>query len=157
MANIVPNPIGRPTIYEEKFCQMLIDHMAEGMSMESFGGMIGVSRQSLHTWTKKHAEFLYAKQVGISKSQLWWEKAGRQGMFKGGFSSSVWIFSMKNKFGWQDRHEGHEDKVIHTVKIQLPGQGTEQQISIGPNDENEDEAQEQEAILVSENQEEEKE
>ena len=28
---------GRPTQYEDKFCQMLVEHMSEGFSFESFG------------------------------------------------------------------------------------------------------------------------
>ena len=126
------NPVGRPTIYREEFCQQLIDHMSQGLSMDSFAGEVGISKKTIYNWIDRQPEFLHAYNIGLSKSQLWWEKAGRSGMFKGGFSASVWIFSMKNKFNWVDKKESDNDKTLHTVRIELPGQGTEQVVTVAP-------------------------
>ena len=30
------NPVGRPTKYKPEYCEMLIEHMSEGLSFESF-------------------------------------------------------------------------------------------------------------------------
>jgi hypothetical protein len=126
---------GRPTVYDEKYCQQLIDHMANGYSFESFAGTIGVAYKTLYVWQDKHLEFLQAKEIGLAKSLVWWEMAGRKGMLHKGFSAAVWIFNMKNRHNWLDRKEPENDQTMHTVRIELPGQGEQQVISLGPSKE----------------------
>ena len=66
-------PIGRPTSYDPEFCQLIIDAMSTGLSVEAAAAKIGISARSLFYWQKKHAEFLQAIQEGRMRSQLWWE------------------------------------------------------------------------------------
>ena len=101
---------GRPTIYKEEYCEMLIAHMASGMSFETFGSSIGVSRDRVYEWANKHPNFAEAKKIALIESQYFWEKQGVNGLWHGGkdgqnFNSSVWIFNMKNRFKWNDRVE----------------------------------------------------
>lgn len=83
--------------------------MKEGGSFNTFGATLKfpVSKSACHDWTQAHPEFLEAKKVGETLAQLWWEQQGRDGLLGKvpGFNATVWIFSMKNKFGWQDRQE----------------------------------------------------
>lgn len=97
--------IGRPTDYRPEYCGQLIEHMREGFSFETFGALCGTSKTTLHSWTREFSEFLAAKNAGELLSQLWWEKTGRIGMMgkAPGFMPAVWIFNMKNRFGWQDK------------------------------------------------------
>jgi hypothetical protein len=108
-------PVGRPTMYDPKYCEMLIAHMEQGLSFESFGGVIGHHKQTLYEWAQKFPEFGDAKRLGTEKSRLWWEKTGHAGMFMGGkdnpFNATIWVFSMKNRFGWRDRTEVIEKPV----------------------------------------------
>ncbi len=110
--------MGRPSDYKPEYCKKLLDHMEEGLSFESFGAIPEVSKQTLYTWTEKHAEFLDAKRKGEIKSLLWWERQGKKGLwdetsygengkpeFKKTLNSTVWIFNMKNRHKWRDRHE----------------------------------------------------
>lgn len=103
------HPGGRPTKYEPGFCEMLIAHMEQGFSFESFAGVLRVSKQTIYNWSEEFPEFLDAKRQGTELSRLWWEKTGHNGMFMGGkdnpFNSTIWVFSMKNRFGWRDRTE----------------------------------------------------
>jgi len=95
---------GAPTKYEKKYCKMLTDHMTKGLSYESFAGLIGVTRDCLYKWEKKHKDFLYSKKIGKEKMLLTLEKmgiAGIAGKIKG-FNASTWIFTMKNKAAWTD-------------------------------------------------------
>ena len=106
-------PGGRPTKYDPKYCQMVIDHMATGLSFEAFAAVIGVAKETLYTWVDKHPEFMDAKKEAFEKSRLFWEKVGvgqATGEIKG--SSTTWIFNMKNRFGYRDKIEvsGDEDK-----------------------------------------------
>ncbi len=126
-------PAGRPTLYKPEYCQMLIDHMAQGLSFESFGGVVDVSKQTLYDWEKVNPEFLDAKKRGESHSRLVWEKHGIEGLYStetceyenGRLSSKtsksmntgIWCLNMKNRFKWTDRVEV-EDKSPKTIKLQ---------------------------------------
>lgn len=103
------HPGGRPTAYKPEYCEQLINHMANGLSFESFAGLLGVSNKTLYNWTKLSEEFLQAKEIGFEKSRLFWEKlgvAGAAGRVQN-FNASAFIFNMKNRFKtqWRDRHE----------------------------------------------------
>lgn len=67
---------GRPTTYKPAYCAQLVEHMAEGLSIEAFAAVIGVAKKTLYNWTEAHEEFLHAKSVGEARSLLWWEKRG---------------------------------------------------------------------------------
>ena len=97
-------PAGRPTKWKDEFCEMLIEHMANGYSFASFGGIIDVSEDTLHTWKNEKPQFSESYKAGRLKSMAFWEKIGigqSVGKLKG--SSQTWTFNMKNRFGWQDK------------------------------------------------------
>lgn len=112
--NQAPKPpgyvFGRPTLYKPEYCEKLIEHMSEGNPFETFGVEIGVSREVLYLWTHTHEDFLNAKKLATDASMKWWLSIGRAGMCGKiqGFQSSVWIFTMKNRFMWHD--EAHKSK-----------------------------------------------
>jgi hypothetical protein len=101
------NKVGRPSKYKEEYCDMLIDHMAAGLSYESFAGLLGVTRDCLYKWESMHENFLYSKKVGKEKMLLYFERMGLSmaaGKLKGG-NAATYIFTMKNKCGWTDKLE----------------------------------------------------
>lgn len=102
---------GRPTKFKPEYCDALVDHMASGLSFESFAGVIGVTRSTVYEWVKAQPSFSDAKKLGESLALLWWEKISRSAVLGeiDGFNATVFVFSMKNRFGWRDRVEntGH--------------------------------------------------
>jgi len=120
-------PAGRPTKYKASMCQELIDFMAQGYSKEATAAHLGISKDTLYAWDKKHKEFSDAIKEGEQQSRLWWEKIGMGGMVGKvpGFNASTWIFNMKNRHGWTDKKEvtgpdGGELPVSITVKYVDP-------------------------------------
>lgn len=101
--------IGRPTDYRPEYCKMLIEHMQSGLSFESFAAIADVHKETLYEWANVHPAFSEAKKKGFSKNLLYMEKLGQQGMWndKDGaqFNTTNWIFQMKNRHRWRDRHE----------------------------------------------------
>jgi len=69
------NPEGRPTKYQPRYCQELIDDMAQGYSLGAFAGKIGVARATLANWASEHPEFLAAVGTGKAKRLRQWETA----------------------------------------------------------------------------------
>lgn len=108
---------GRPTDYDPIYCEMLIKHMEDGLSYESFAGVVGCCEKTLYNWESEFPEFLQAKNKGKPKCRLWWEKTGRDGLhnetIKDGdgmtvtksINATIWIFNMKNRFGWRNNDE----------------------------------------------------
>lgn len=98
---------GRPSKYDPKFCDMLIDHMSEGASMLSFAAEIDVNRDTLHEWARVHPEFSEAVTRGKAKCAAWWEKIGRNLAATGEGNATLVVFGLKNMGGgeWVDRQE----------------------------------------------------
>lgn len=100
---------GRPTKYENRFDEMLIEHMSQGFSFESFAGIIEVNQDTLHEWAKVNPKFSEAKKIAFAKCQVFWEKIGITGLWSeyqgASLNTGVWVFNMKNRFKWSDRME----------------------------------------------------
>lgn len=146
--------VGRPTLYDPKYPKMLIEHMASGLSYESFAGVISTHRDTLYAWEKakdekgelKYPEFSDAKKEGSEKNLLYWEKVGHDGLwdethydektgkptYKKALNSTVWIFSMKNRHRWKDRQEVEVDATVRTspLKEELKQKTTEELLEI---------------------------
>lgn len=105
--------VGRPSKYDPKYCIQALKFMAKGYSKDVVAAKLGISRDTLYEWCKIHPEFSDTIKVGEAKSLLFWEKTGIDGMMGKikGFRPAVWIFVMKNRFGWRDVVE-IEDKPI---------------------------------------------
>lgn len=108
---------GRPPKYKAEYAEMLTAHMKDGLSFESFGGVVGVCEKTLYNWEAAHPEFLQAKMIGRPASRLYWEKVGKDGLYNEtiktddgmtvnrSINSAIWIFNMKNRFQWRDKIE----------------------------------------------------
>ena len=98
--------VGRPTKYEPRFCEMLLEDMAKGYSMTAFAGLIGVSRDTLTAWAAEHPEFSLAVTRGKALRLRDWETVAldmrRNGGGPGG--ATITVFGLKNMGGeeWSD-------------------------------------------------------
>ena len=90
---------GQPTKYREEYCQGVIDHMSTGLSFETYGAVIGVSRETIYEWARVHTPFSDAKAYARDACQLHWEKIGLAGTTNcKDFSTGMWIFNAKCRF-----------------------------------------------------------
>lgn len=111
---------GRPTKYEPEMDAKVIELMKEGASKTEVCAELGITFETLSQWTSQESEwfkqdFSDAVKQGERLSQAWWERLGRQGASEAAkINPPVWIFNMKNRFGWKDRQEviGDPDKPI---------------------------------------------
>lgn len=62
--------------YEAHYNDLLIAHMSQGFSFESFGAEIGVGLYVITRWLEEFPEFAEAKAVGDSHSRKRWESIG---------------------------------------------------------------------------------
>lgn len=62
------NPVGRPTKYKPELCKQIEDDLANGYSKEGACGGIGITKETMYQWIKKHPEFSDAIERGVLKS-----------------------------------------------------------------------------------------
>lgn len=99
-------PTGRPSSYKPEYNQMLIDHMKQGLSLESFAAIIDVNRDTLYEWRKVHKEFSDTVRRGGDYALLHWERIMMgQAIGKIDGNASITMFNVKNRFGWKDSHQ----------------------------------------------------
>lgn len=103
---------------------MLVEHMEKGFSFESFAGVLSVTKPTIYEWVKEHDEFSNAKGIGTEKSRIFWEDLGVRhilnesksthgiGSKSKSLNASVWVFNMKNRFGWRDKQPEEVEKTI---------------------------------------------
>lgn len=53
-------PAGRPTKYQPRFCDLVIEDGKKGLSLTAFAGGIGVDRSTINEWMAAHPEFSQA-------------------------------------------------------------------------------------------------
>jgi hypothetical protein len=115
---------GRPTKYKPEYCQMLVEHMAKGLSLEAFAGVVKVNQDTVHEWVKAHPEFSEAKKDGLAASLLFWENIGIEGIWNTRekmLNTGNYVFQMKNRFKWNDRIvvEGGEESKPLVLKYKV--------------------------------------
>lgn len=81
------DPGGRPTLYREEYCEMLIQHMKQGDSFATFGAILNppVSVQTVYDWAERHPRFLEAKTIGEPLAEKFWTgvlKSGATGQLR---------------------------------------------------------------------------
>jgi len=97
------NKVGRPTKYEERFCEELIEASKQGLSHRAFCGKIGISPDTFYRWQKEHERFSDSIKVAKECLHHFWEDLGLdlvRGKVVGSGTAFVWM--TKNVLKWRD-------------------------------------------------------
>lgn len=105
--------------YEPHYPDMLINHMAQGLSFETFAAAVGHPIATIRKWAEDYPDFNQAREIGESYLLLFWEKmgiAGAAGKIKG-FAARTWEVNMRVRFKerWRDdlpADEAHQLKIF---------------------------------------------
>src|ERR1035437_6469690 len=62
------------SMYDESFCNQLLDWCSQGRSIESFAAEINVIPDVFSLWVKEHINFEMCVHVGYWKSYAYWEE-----------------------------------------------------------------------------------
>jgi hypothetical protein len=123
---------GRPTTYDKKYCQSIVDFFDRDLTVQikagldlagrqlyktvanelplfsSFATSIGVTRDTVNEWVKVHEEFSVAHKMAAQLQ----ERMLISNTMKGYYQQPSGIFAMKNLLRWTDRTEVTETKFI---------------------------------------------
>lgn len=119
-------------IYEK-----LINHMALGMSEETFPATVNMLSEDWNKKKQNDAKMKKALALGEQKLKYYWEKLGICALtgessfvnangdtiyIEGTVSYQIWWANMKNRFGWQDKPSDPDDLDLSkkNIKITLP-------------------------------------
>ena len=72
-------PTGAPTKYRPEYCELLIEHMAQGGTMESFPSKLPgrVCLATVYNWLDAQPEFLEARKAGTPRLHQFYEQMGK--------------------------------------------------------------------------------
>lgn len=88
----------KPTLYEPRFCDLVVELGKQGKSVTQMACECGVHRDTLYDWCKFHPEFKHALDMARQWSQYWWENKGQEGMETGNVNAALWSRSMAARF-----------------------------------------------------------
>ena len=115
MSDKKPNPVGRPTLYNPKYCQdmieffdrdytQVVDNKKEAVNFPSFAGFarkLKISKSTLYKWAEEHKEFSDILLICKGMQEDILLSNSLKGSYHAGFSQ----FLLKNTHGFKDKHE----------------------------------------------------
>lgn len=86
--------------YLDEYPATLEEHLALGLSFDSFVGVVCEDIEVIQGWLKKYPEFAKAHRIGEAKARLFYERLGIQGMMGvyRGFNANVFKFMVEERF-----------------------------------------------------------
>lgn len=105
--------------------ELMLAAASEGKSAVEIRHEIGIGRSAWETLLEDSQEFRAAEKDARELCEVWWERSGRTLAMAGGGNSAIWIFNMKNRFGWRDKKEEEKEKddlpgIIRDLIAKLP-------------------------------------
>ena len=111
-------PGGRPTDYDESFCDKVVELGAIGKSVEQIAKELGFAIRTLYLWRDTYPQFMQALNTAKELEQAWWEDQAQAYMLehKDGpkLNATLWSRSMAARF---------PKKYRDNSKIELTGEG----------------------------------
>ena len=124
MEHFALRPIGRPTLYDPKYCDTARTFMAQGYSLSALAGELCVDRRSIYDWEKLHPEFKEA----LAQARFLRVRALEKGLLSEEFAGpqiTARIFALKNAMPdeWRDRieHTGADGGPIAVTVARFTG------------------------------------
>ena len=96
-------PHGGQSKYNPKWVKQIPELFLDGSSIQSVARMMGIPITSFNVYRKEYPEFGAAVEEGIELAKGTWQDIGLFWARRG--SAAFWVFTMKNRYGWQDKVE----------------------------------------------------
>jgi len=111
--------IGRPSLYQEVFCQLAYDTLGSGYSLAVLAGECGVCLDTVKEWQKVHEEFSAAVKRGRAKgARVWEDRLIKLADSNTGSAPGI-IFGLKNRIPdeWRDKTEQELSGAVAVTSI----------------------------------------
>ncbi len=84
---------------------IMIECGQEGGSAVEVRCLLGIAQSAWETLLEDSDDFRLTEKKRQALCEVWWERQGRRMTTEGQGNATVWIFNMKNRFGWRDKTE----------------------------------------------------
>ena len=133
-------PVGRPrTTVDDlpgNWREIIMDCGQDGGSAVEMRCLLGIGQSAWETLLSDSEDFRLTVKAAQDLCQVWWERHGRKmAVGDADGNATVWIFNMKNRFGWSDKQE-----VDHTTKGDAIGNTPTRIEIVAPQFESDDDA-----------------
>ena len=100
-------PVGRPRTttndLPDNWQEIMREIGREGGSAVETRVALGIGTSAWETLLEDSEEFRATEKERKDLCEIWWERQGRKMAMGEQGNATVWIFNMKNRFGWQDK------------------------------------------------------
>lgn len=102
-------PVGRPRTttadLPDDWENIMREAAQEGASDVEVRCLLGIGESGWYTLIEDDEQFCRTVKECKSLCQVWWERTGRKMTMGADGNATVWIFNMKNRFGWHDKQQ----------------------------------------------------
>jgi len=95
-------PVGRPTLYDPKYCEEVVTLGRIGKSVEQIAANLNVSLRTIYLWRDTYEDFMHALDDAKTYEQAWWEEQASAYMVENKESdrlnATLWSRSMAARF-----------------------------------------------------------
>lgn len=106
-------PGGRPQSYTPEMCRQVEELGERGKSFTQIAVKLGVTRQTLHNWAKRHPEFFDALTRAREAALAYWEDFGEAGITAEKFNAAVWSKIIASR--WPEEYGKETAPELRTV------------------------------------------
>jgi len=85
--------------------KIIMDCGQNGQSAVTIRCKLGIGESAWDTLLEDSEEFRRTIKDAKALCEHWWEERGREMALGSDGNATVWIFNMKNRFGWKDKTE----------------------------------------------------
>ena len=118
---MMTNPVGRPRTnirdLPDGWENIMREAAQEGASDVEVRCLLGIGESGWYTLIEDDEQFCRTVKECKALCQVWWERTGRKMTMGADGNATVWIFNMKNRFGWKDKSETEHTGTVQVTQI----------------------------------------
>lgn len=95
----------------------LINLYSEGYSDAEVAAEMKITVREYYKQIEDNPVFAKLVEFGRTLSLAWWEGQARKNLTNKQFNTPLWVFNMKNKYGWTERTEVKSEVESTTINI----------------------------------------
>ncbi|SIQ08196.1 hypothetical protein SAMN05880582_101656 [Rhizobium sp. RU20A] len=125
---------GRPTLYREEYCDLVVELGKQGKSVSEWASAIGVARSTLWEWSQTYDDFSAALMRAKTEEQAYFERTARENFDNRNFNANLWIKSAQARFrdDYTERREIETNGAVNFTGLPAPQIGSIQFTVIDP-------------------------
>ena len=118
---MMANPVKRPRTnirdLPDGWENIMREAAQEGASDVEVRCLLGIGESGWYTLIEDDEQFCRTVKECKALCQVWWERTGRKMTMGADGNATVWIFNMKNRFGWKDKSETEHTGTVQVTQI----------------------------------------